>query len=159
METATQALRELAPSVFDDRGLCFRLEKQRMIESIRSIQSNDTSNLLVAIQKTDLASSALTAYPEAFNELKRTLVGLVWKQNISLKVATGQAQTDEDGHTSKRQCKVPSKVDSEWSTDRRQELASVVHTSTLKALGIPDPHLPLLLRYLARFVREVACYF
>ncbi|KAJ3408239.1 hypothetical protein HDV05_005070, partial [Chytridiales sp. JEL 0842] len=148
IESAITRLKSLVPSLFNDPAICFRLEKQRMIESVRSINSNDSNFILSKIQQTNLASSALTAYPEAFADLKKTLVGLLWKRNMSTKSYV--TETDEDGHAAKRQmkCKVPSGVDSEWSSARRKDLATAIHSAAVKELGIPEPRLSLFLRYL-----------
>eukprot|EP00250_Pteridium_aquilinum_P000798 c10963_g1_i1 orf=536-2674(-) len=113
-----------APSALQDQRLLFQLHKQKFIELLRigGLQAQDEA---IQCCRTVLGPSALTAYPEAYEEFKRLLLALIYNKDDT-----------------------SSPIVQEWSESKRVELAATV-ASVLKAqLRAYEPLFSLALRYL-----------
>lgn len=124
IQAAVDLLRCYAPALLDDHRILFRLHKQRFIELLRKGTDKDR-DLAIECVRVSLAPCALNAYPEAYEEFKHVLLALIF---------------DESDQTSP--------VASEWSEERRFDLAGLLSTILRAYLHAYDPVFPMALRYL-----------
>ncbi|CAN6305347.1 unnamed protein product [Urochloa humidicola] len=132
VDAALALLRAHAPAALADHRLLFQLHKQRFVELVRRGTEADRDAALHCL-RTALAPCALDAYPEAYEEFKRTILVLIYDKDDQL-----------------------SPVVNEWSIKRRFELAGLLSSMLRAHLRAYDPILSMTLRYLIS-IHKVYC--
>mmetsp|Transcript_39097 Transcript_39097/g.110741 ORF Transcript_39097/g.110741 Transcript_39097/m.110741 type:complete len:655 (+) Transcript_39097:203-2167(+) len=119
----------VCPGVFEDQRLLFQVKKQQYIECLRSGDNRGA----VEVLRRELAPLALGAYPEAYEEFKRSMLLLVY--------TPGSAGTP---------------VSSEGSEEQRTHTAKLLDRTLKHAAGITEPRLVLVANYLLQCCVAVA---
>eukprot|EP00210_Caulerpa_lentillifera_P005862 g5606.t1 len=117
-------IEELSPEVLKEPEIQFRLKKQILIELLREGNTASEGDALNWMRR-ELAPVAKDAFPEAYEEFKKTLLMFVFEEK-----------------------KENSPVAYEWSHEARQYLAELIFSTLKFCNGFKDPDLVNVLRYL-----------